>query len=143
MNLIVCSSGQTRFYQLYCVSYIMKILHVEDSPEISQIFAAILSSKNYDFDSVMDGRAGLELAVYHEYDLILLDMCMPNYSGADFLLDLKFRKPSELSKVVIVSALEMSLRQEQELLNLGIRAVLRKPISIQSLISEIEQKISI
>jgi DNA-binding response OmpR family regulator len=102
-----------------------------------------LSSKNYDFDSVMDGRAGLELAVYHEYDLILLDMCMPNYSGADFLLDLKFRKPSELSKVVIVSALEMSLRQEQELLNLGIRAVLRKPISIQSLISEIEQKISI
>ena len=49
MNLIVCSSGQTRFYQLYCVLYIMKILHVEDSPEISQIFAAILSSKNYDF----------------------------------------------------------------------------------------------
>jgi DNA-binding response OmpR family regulator len=119
----------------------MKILHVEDVSEISQIFADILSTKNYDFDSVSDGRSGLELAVYKDYDLILLDMCMPKYSGVDFLLDLKHRRPSELSKVVIVSALEMNLTQEQELLNLGIRSVLRKPISVQALLSQIEQKI--
>ena len=119
----------------------MKILHVEDVPEISQIFADILSTKNYDFDSVSDGRAGLELAVYKDYDLILLDMCMPRYSGTDFLLDLKHRRPSELSKVVIVSALEMNSAQEQQLLNLGIRSVLRKPISVQRLLSEIEQKV--
>lgn len=123
---------------LYC----MKILHIEDVPEISQIFADILSTKNYDFDSVSDGRAGLELAVYKDYDLILLDMCMPQYSGVDFLLDLKHRRPTELSKVVIVSALEMNPTQEQELLNLGIRSVLRKPISVQGLLSQIEQKIT-
>jgi len=119
----------------------MKILHVEDVSEISQVFADILSTKNYDFDSVSDGRAGLELVVYKDYDLILLDMCMPKYSGVDFLLDLKHRRPSELSKVVIVSALEMNLTQEQELLNLGIRSILRKPISVQSLLSQIEQKV--
>ena len=85
-----------------------------------------------------------ELAVYKEYDLILLDMCMPKYSGAkvDFLLDLKHRRPTMLSKVVIVSALEMSTMQEQELLNLGIRAVMRKPISVQGLLSQIEQEIT-
>ncbi len=120
----------------------MKILHIEDTPEISRVFADILSSKNYDFDSILDGRAGLELAVYKEYDLILLDMCMPKYSGVDFLLDLKYRKPSELSKVVIVSGLSMSSTQEQELLKLGIRCVLRKPISVQTLLSQIEQKIT-
>lgn len=120
----------------------MKILHIEDVPEISQIFADILSTTDYDFDSVSDGRAGLELAVYKEYDLILLDMCMPKYSGVDFLLDLKHRRPTELSKVVIVSALEMSRTQEQGLLNLGIRSVLRKPISVQGLLSQIEQKIT-
>ncbi|HEY5735918.1 MAG TPA: response regulator [Nitrosopumilus sp.] len=124
------------------VSYYMKILHVEDTPEISKIFADILSSKNYDFDSILDGRAGLELAIYKEYDLILLDMCMPKYSGVDFLLDLKSRKPSELSKVVIVSGLAMSSIQEQELLNLGIRSVLRKPISVQSLLSQVEPEIA-
>ena len=120
----------------------MKILHVEDVPEISQIFADILSTKNYEFDSISDGKAGLELAVYNDYDLILLDMCMPKYSGADFLLDLKHRKPSELSKVIVVSALEMNPLQEEELLKLGIRAVLRKPISVQRLLSEIKQEIT-
>ena len=120
----------------------MRILHIEDTPEISQIFADILATKNYDFDSVSDGRAGLELTVYTDYDLILLDMCMPKYSGTDFLLDLKTRRPSELSKVVIVSGLEMSSLQEQQLLNMGIRSILQKPISVQSLLSQIKQEIT-
>ena len=120
----------------------MKILHVEDIQEVSQVFADILSTKNYEFDSVSDGRAGLELAVYKDYDLILLDMCMPKYSGVDFLLDLKHRRPSELSKVIIVSSLEINPSQERELLKLGIRTVLRKPISVQRLLSQIEQEIT-
>ncbi len=120
----------------------MKILHVEDVPEISQIFADILSTTNNEFDSVSDGKAGLELAVNRDYDLILLDMCMPKYSGVDFLLDLKHRRPSELSKVIIVSALEMNSIQEEEFLKLGIRAVMRKPISVQRLLSQIKQEIT-
>ena len=120
----------------------MRILHIEDVPEISQIFADILTTKNYDFDSVSDGKVGLELAVSKDYDLILLDMCMPKYSGVDFLLDLKSRRSSQLPKVVIVSALEMSPLQEQELLNLGIRSILRKPISVQALLSQIEQEVT-
>ncbi len=120
----------------------MRILHVEDVPEISKVFADILATKNYDFDSVSDGRAGLELAVYKDYDLILLDMCMPKYSGVDFLLDLKHRRPSQLSKVVIVSGLEMTLLQERELSKLGIRSILKKPISVQILLSQIDQEIT-
>ncbi len=120
----------------------MRILHVEDVSEISQIFADILATKNYEFDSISDGKAGLELVVNKDYDLILLDMCMPKYSGVDFLLDLKHRRPSELSKVIIVSALEMNPLQEEEFLKLGIRAVLRKPISVQRLLSEIKQEIT-
>ena len=118
----------------------MKILHVEDTQEISQIFSEILETSGYEFDSISDGRAGLELAVNKNFDLILLDMCMPKYSGVDFLLDLKHRRPSELSKVVIVSALEMPHSQEEELMNLGIRTILKKPISVQALLSQIEQE---
>jgi len=120
----------------------MRILHVEDVPEISQIFADILATKKYDFDSITDGKAGLELAVYKDYDLILLDMCMPKYSGVDFLLDLKHRRPSEVSKVVIVSSLEMNHTQEEELLKLGIRSILRKPISVQTLLSQIKEEVT-
>ena len=120
----------------------MRILHVEDISEISKVFADILETKNYDFDSISDGRAGLELAVYNDYDLILLDMCMPKYSGVDFLLDLKHRRSSQLSKVVIVSGLDMTLLQERELSKLGVRSILKKPISVQRLLSQIDQEIT-
>ncbi len=119
----------------------MKILHIDDVSEISRVFEEILSPKNYEFESISDGKKGLDLVIANDYDLILLDMCMPKYSGVDFLLDLKHSRPSELSKVVIVSSLEMSPTQEQELLKLGIFSILQKPISIQSLLDKIEQKI--
>ncbi len=44
--------------------------------------------------------------------------------------------------MVIVSSLEMTPTQEHELLKLGIRSVLRKPISVQTLLSQIEEKIT-
>ena len=118
----------------------MKILHIDDVTEISRVFQEILSSKNHEFESISDGKKGLDLVIANDYDLILLDMCMPKYSGVDFLLDLKHNRPSELSKVVIVSSLEMSPTQEQELLKLGIFSILKKPISIQSLLDKIEQQ---
>ena len=45
------------FINFNLLSHSMKILHIEDVPEISQIFADILSTKNYDFDSVSDGKS--------------------------------------------------------------------------------------
>lgn len=62
----------------------MKILYIEDIPEISDIFSDILKTKNHDFESTPDGKKGLDLVLKNYYDLILLDMCMPNYSGLIF-----------------------------------------------------------
>lgn len=121
---------------------IMKVLHIDDSPEICALYSDMFTVDHHSVRSVNSGKEGLELVLKNNYDLILLDMCMPKYSGFDFLLDLKHRRPSELSKVVVVSALEMNSIQEQELLDLGIRSILRKPISLDSLLSQIEQAVS-
>jgi len=115
----------------------MKILHIEDISEISDIFSDILKTKNHDFQSTTDGKKGLDLVLNNQYDLILLDMCMPNYSGVDFLLDLKDKKPSEIFKIVVVSSLELDQYQIKFLKELGVRATFQKPISIQTLLSKI------
>ena len=78
----------------------------------------------------------------NNYDLILLDMCMPDYSGLDFLLDLKDKKPSEIRKVVVVSSLELDKYQIKFLKELGVRSMYQKPISIQTLLSQIMPEIS-
>ena len=86
----------------------------------------------------------LELAVYKDCALILLDTCMPKYPDVNFLLNLKSRKYSELSKVVIVSGLSMSSVQEEELSKLGIHDALKKKhISVQTLLFQIEQEITL
>ena len=119
----------------------MKILHIEDNPEISEVYSDILTTKNHNFESAIDGKQGLDLVLKNQYDLILLDMCMPNYSGLDFLLDLKNKKHSEIKKVVIVSSLELDEYQSKFLKELGVRSIRQKPISIQSLLSQIEPEL--
>ena len=120
----------------------MKILHVEDVPEISEVFADILMTKNHHFESATDGKKGLNMVLKNNYDLILLDMCMPNYSGIDFLLDLNDKKSSEIRKVVVVSALKLDEYQIKFLKELGVRSTHQKPISVQGLLAQIEPEIT-
>jgi len=116
----------------------MNILHIDDSPEICELYADMFSTDNHKVKSVNDGKEGLELVNKNNYDLILLDLCMPQFSGFDFLRELKNRRPSELKKVVVTSVLEFNETQVKELLNFGIHSVEEKPSSIQKL--EIIQK---
>ena len=111
----------------------MKILHVDDSPEICQLYADMLSTGTNIVKSVNDGREGLELVLKNDYDLILLDICMPKYSGINFIHDLKDKRPSEMKKIVIVSVLELRESHKKELLRLGIHSVEEKPATIQKL----------
>ncbi len=116
----------------------MNILHVDDSPEICELYSDMFSADNNTVRSVNDGKDGLELAIQNNYDLILLDLCMPKFSGFDFLRELKIQRPSELKKVVVVSVLDFNETQVEELLKFGIHSVEEKPSSIQKL--EIIQK---
>ena len=111
----------------------MNILHVDDSPEICQLYAEMLAIGNNMVKSVNDGREGLELILKNDYDLILLDVCMPKYSGINFIHDLKAKRPSEMKKIVIMSVLQLRESHRKELLKLGIHSVEEKPATIQKL----------
>ncbi len=111
----------------------MNIIHVDDSPEICQLYADMLATGNNTVKSVNDGREGLELVLKNDYDLILLDICMPKYSGINFIHDLKAKRPSEMKKIVIISVLELRESHKKELLKLGIHSVEEKPATIQKL----------
>jgi len=111
----------------------MNILHVDDSPEICQLYADMLAVGNNCVKSVTDGKEGLDLALKNDYDLILLDICMPKYGGMEFIHDLKEARPSEIKKVVIVSVLELRESHKKELLKFGIHSVEEKPATIQKL----------
>jgi CheY-like chemotaxis protein len=116
----------------------VRILHIDDSPEICKLYSDMFTAQNNSIKNVNDGREGLVLVLKNDYDLILLDMCMPKYSGMDFLRDLKEQRPSELKKIVITSLLHFNEAHVKGLMQLGIHSVEEKPTYIQEM--EILQK---
>jgi CheY-like chemotaxis protein len=96
---------------------------------------------NHSFKSVNDGKEGLDLVLHNNYDLILLDMCMPKYGGMDFLYDLKEQRPSELKKIVVTSVLQFNKDQVKGLMKFGVHSVEEKPIHLQQL-EKLEKNLS-
>lgn len=111
----------------------MKVLHIDDSPEICELYTDMFTADHHEFQSVNNGRIGLDLILKNNYDLILLDICMPEYSGMQLLRDLKKQKPSEVRKIVVVSMLNFNPSQIEEMLKIGIHSVETKPTNLQKL----------
>ena len=111
----------------------MKVLHIDDNKETRDLYSELFTSKNHSITSVYDGRSGLGLITKSDYDLILLDMYMPKYSGVEFLHDLKNTQPSELKKVIVVSLLDFNQSQVKEFLKFGINSVAKKPMTLKDL----------
>ena len=111
----------------------MKVLHIDDSPESCELYKDMFTADNHEIQSVHSGKEGLELILKNDYDLILLDMCMPGYSGIQLVRDLKKKRPTEMRKIVVVSLLKFSANQIEELLKLGIHSIENKPSDLQKM----------
>ncbi len=94
----------------------------------------MFTADDHSVRSINSGKKGLALVLKNDYDLILLDICMPKYSGIKFLRELKNKRPSELKKVVVVSVLDFNESQVKEFLKFGIHSVEEKPSDLQSLV---------
>lgn len=62
----------------------MKILLVEEDKFLADLLVSALSSQHYLVDLATDGQTGRELAEVYEYDLILLDLILPQMDGISF-----------------------------------------------------------
>lgn len=61
----------------------MRVLVVEDEPRLAKAIAAGLEQHGFAVDVARDGRAGLDLARYGDFDAIVLDIMLPALNGYD------------------------------------------------------------
>jgi two-component system copper resistance phosphate regulon response regulator CusR len=64
---------------------IKKILFVEDEMQLAELYATMLRKSGYEVDVAKDGVEGFHMAQNGNYDLLLLDLMLPNMSGMDIL----------------------------------------------------------
>lgn len=71
------------------------ILVVEDDPAILNGLLDVLTFNGYGVDGVDDGKEGLEKALSEAYDLVLLDVMLPNMDGFAICKALREKKPTQ------------------------------------------------
>lgn len=79
-----------------------KILLVEDDQFIREMYNLILTKAGYDVTEALDGKVGLGLAQEGGYDVILLDLMMPNLDGLSVLEQLKENPPKKENGPIVV-----------------------------------------
>jgi DNA-binding response OmpR family regulator len=84
-----------------------KILCIEDEHFISELYARALTKAGYDVTVVVDGEKGLAEAKTDKYDLILLDIMVPNMIGTEVLKQLRSPGAQPIkAKIIITTNLE-------------------------------------
>jgi DNA-binding response OmpR family regulator len=83
-----------------------KILCIEDEHFISELYVRSLKKAGYEVVVAVDGLKGLEEAKKGEYDIVLLDIMLPNLTGIEILKQLRADKPDLKSKIIITTNLE-------------------------------------
>lgn len=86
-----------------------KVLLIEDEQFIGELYVRALTAAGYDTRVVVDGAEALEEAKSNLYDIILLDIMLPNLTGTEILQRLRDVKetPQLKAKLIITTNLEM------------------------------------
>ncbi|RDY28520.1 DNA-binding response regulator [Romboutsia weinsteinii] len=108
----------------------MRILVVEDEIDLLEAIAEGLRIDGYAVDTSDDGDEGLELALINDYDLIILDLNLPNIDGIDILKNI--REHNKLTKILILTA-RSAIEDRVKGLDLGANDYLVKPFHFDEL----------
>ena len=81
-----------------------KILLVEDIPDNAALVCKALSTTGYEIIQALDAETGLQLALMHVPDLILLDLGLPDYDGQTLAGWLRAESVLDATPIVAVTA---------------------------------------
>ncbi len=80
----------------------MRVLLVEDEAKVAGVVSRALEAERLAVDTAMDGRDGLDLALSHPYDLLVVDLMLPGMDGTELIRRLR-RSNTEVPVLVLTA----------------------------------------
>lgn len=116
-----------------------KILVVDDNRETTDLIKIILNSSGYECTTASNGKEGLDKIYKNKFDLILMDLAMPEMSGLDALAKLKEANKLADNKILVFTASPTLSDTEVDKLKKEYRVLgrLRKPFKKNDLLDTI------
>ena len=115
-----------------------RILLIDDEQGILNFVSRGLRAEGYAVDIAADGAAGLDAALRHSFELVVLDLLMPGLPGLEVLARLIEQNPGQ--PVIILSALTDTLSKVNSF-ELGADDYLAKPFSFEELLARVRARL--
>jgi two-component system OmpR family response regulator len=118
-----------------------KVLIIDDKKENLEVVSFFLEAHEIDYKILDNGRIALD-TIRNEgstYQLILLDLAMPGFSGIDVFNSLKKDGLIEKLPLVLFTASSVSEEQIRSLLASGAKGIVYKPVSVEDLEKMVER----
>ena len=117
----------------------MKILAIDDNPDLTELLEVSLSAMGHEIKVTNDATEGLALVTSSKYDIVLLDINMPKFTGIDFVNTLVEKNLIQNHNIVLFTSSSTSSSEVSELLKKGVRGCIEKPIEVDVLEKEINK----
>ena len=115
----------------------MKILLIDDNETITEMMAKYLSAKGHQCSVSNDGRTGLTLINEKKFDVILLDLAMPDFTGVDVIESLYKSGKIKEHKIILFTASSITDVEIEALIKKGAHSCLKKPVKLAVLLQVI------
>lgn len=112
----------------------MRLLLVEDEPEIQDFLKQPLANAGYEVDTAKDGRTAIQLASGKKYDVLVIDLGLPDQDGIDLILQLR---RSGISSPVLILSARRSVDDRVKGLEQGGDDYLTKPFALAELLARL------
>lgn len=117
-----------------------KILLVEDDPFIAEIYKKKLETSGFELCNVTSGKAVLREVLEQKFDLVLLDLVLPEMSGTEVLRELRHNPDYDANLKVVVFSNLSSNEDREQVLKLGANGFISKTeFSPSEVVKEIER----
>jgi len=112
----------------------MRLLLVEDEPEIQDFLEQPLADAGYEVDTAKDGRTAIQFASGNKYDVLIVDLGLPDQDGIDLILQLR---RSGISSPVLILSARRSVDDRVKGLEQGGDDYLTKPFALAELLARL------
>ena len=112
----------------------MRLLLVEDEPEIRDFLEQPLTDAGYEVDAAKDGRTAIQLASGKKFDVLIVDLGLPDQDGIDLILQLR---RSGISSPVLILSARRSVDDRVKGLEQGGDDYLTKPFALAELLARL------
>jgi two-component system response regulator QseB len=115
-----------------------RILIIEDEPRLASFLERGLRSRGYSTKSVGEGSAATAIATDEDFDLVILDLGLPDLDGLSVLREL--RRRGEQLPVIVLTA-RADLADKVEGLDAGSNDYMTKPFKLEELLARIRAQL--